>query len=121
MVKKYRVVFLGLLESEETFEYRMSGLGVSSKTIEQIIHSAPIILKGNMTLEDARRYADAVQHAGGRVNLQEHGLFQKQEGLDRSLDIEPLENFIMCPECGYKQLKSGTCVKCGQIFQEEKY
>jgi len=117
MTKKYRVVFLGLIGSEEAFKDRMSKLGVSSPTIEQVIQKAPVILKGKMTLKDARHYADAVQLAGGKVNIQEHGLFEEPEGINRSLNIQPLENFIMCPECGYKQLKEKACVKCGYVFE----
>jgi hypothetical protein len=67
MNKKYRVVFLGLLEREEDFTSRMSRLGVSSEAVQQIIQRVPIVLKRNMTLGDAREYADAIQYAGGRV------------------------------------------------------
>jgi len=120
VVKKYRVVFLGLLEGEEDFVRTMSRLGVPHSTAEQIIQKAPIVLKGEMTLGDARQYADAIQLAGGKVNIQEHGLFQETKRVHKSLDIEPLENFTMCPECGYKQLREDACVKCGFVFNEER-
>jgi len=119
VVKKYRVVFLGLLEGEEDFVRSMSRLGVPPSTAEQIIQKAPIVLKGEMTLGDARQYADAIQLAGGKVNIQDHGLFQETKRVDKSLDIEPLENFTMCPECGYKQLRADVCVKCSFVFNEE--
>ena len=111
-------MLLGLRESKEQFQHRMSRLGVSPATVEQIIHNAPVVLKGNMTLGDARQYADAVQNAGGRVNIQEHGLFEEPERINRSLDIKSLGNFTMCPECGFKQIKAETCVKCGSILGE---
>lgn len=118
MTKKYRVVFLGLLESEEYFRLGMSRLGVSPPAVEQIIQRAPVVIKGEMTLGDARPYADAIQTAGGRVNIQECGLFEEPDRINRSFDIMPLENFTMCPECGYKQLKAKACVKCGFIFSK---
>jgi hypothetical protein len=116
--KKYRVVFLSLVENEKDFHQEMSKLGVAPPMIEQILHKAPVILKGGMTLEDAKRYADAVQHAGGRVRIQEHDLFEEQNRTNRTFDIKPLESFTMCPECGFKQLKGEACVKCGLVFRE---
>lgn len=120
MTKKYRVLFLGLVGDEEAFRARMSRLGVSIPNVDLMISKAPVILKGDMTLREARQYADAVQLAGGRVNIQEHGLFEEQETMNRSLHIKPLEDFIMCPECGYKQLRERACVKCGLVFEVEK-
>ncbi|MBU2498001.1 MAG: hypothetical protein KKE57_03805 [Proteobacteria bacterium] len=116
MDKKYRVVFLGLLKSREEFVAKMARLGVSPDVGALIIQKAPVILKGEMTLGEARQYADAVQFAGGKVHIQNSGVFERRERAYRSLDIPPLENFTMCPECGYKQIKAGTCVKCGFIF-----
>ena len=120
MDKKYRVVFLGLVENEKDFQQEMSKLGVAPAMIEQIIDKAPVILKGDLTLEDARRYADAVQYAGARVKIQEHGLFEEEKQTNRTLDIKLLDSFTMCPECGFKQLKGEACVKCGLVFREGK-
>ena len=116
MTKKYRVLFLGLVGNEEAFKARMSKLGASIPTVDLMISKAPVILKGDMTLKEARQYADAVQLAGGKVNIKEHGLFEESETMDRSLHIKPLEDFIMCPECGYKQLRGRACVKCGYLL-----
>lgn len=116
MDKKYRVLFLGLIGNEEDFRERMSKFGVSSPAVEQILQKAPVVLKGGMTLGDARHYADAIQYAGGRVNIKEHGVFEEPKRINRSFEIKPFENFIMCPQCGYKQLKEEVCVKCGNVF-----
>ena len=117
MDKKYRVVFLGLIESQDAFLESMSRLGVSSGTVEQIISHAPIILKGDLSLGSAREYADAVQHAGGRVNIQEHGIMEEPRRLGKTLDIKSLEEFTMCPQCGHKQLRTSTCPKCGKSLE----
>lgn len=118
MDKKYRVVFLSLVENEKDFQQEMSKLGVAPPMIEQMINKAPVILKGDLTLEDAERYADAVQHAGGRVKVQEHGSSEEQERTNTFIEIKPLESFTMCPECGFKQLKGDACVKCGFVLKE---
>lgn len=118
MDKKYRVVFLGLFESKADFVQGMSMLGVPPAIVEDILQKVPVVLKRDMTLGDARQYADAVQDAGGKVNIQEHGHFEETKRINKPFDIKPLENFIMCPECGYKQLKAEACLKCGLIFKE---
>ena len=94
----------------------MSRLGVSADVGARIVRKAPVILKGEMTLGEARQYADAVQVAGGRVQIQNSGIFEEPSRGNSSFDIPPLEHFTMCPECGYKQMKAGACVKCGFQF-----
>ena len=117
MDKKYRVVFLDLTKSREAFRRGMAGLGVSAFIIERIIQNAPVILKGGMTRSGARRYAKAVSGAGGRVIIQEYGVSEEAQGSGNSVGIEPFESFTMCPECGFKQLRADTCVKCGFHFK----
>jgi len=120
VTKKYRVVFLGLVGNEEAFKAKMSEMGLSTPGVETLIGKAPLILKGDMTLREARQYADAVLLAGGRVHIQEHGLFEEPEEVSKSFHIKPLEDFMMCPRCGYKQLRESACVKCGYVFERKK-
>jgi ribosomal protein L32 len=120
MIKCYRVIFLGLNESIDNFMQGMSRLGVSSDMVNKMMGKAPVILKEQMTLEYARRYAEAIQYAGGRVRIQENGLLNATEKAHRSFNIPTLENFIMCPQCGYKQLKSRLCERCGYVLKNEK-
>ena len=67
MTKKYRVLFHGLKGDKEAFKARMVHFRAPAETVDRMISAAPIILKGDLTLGDARRYADAVQDAGGKV------------------------------------------------------
>jgi ribosomal protein L32 len=108
-MKKYRVVFVGLVGGEDQFKIGMSHLGVSLSVSEMILKKAPVILKDGMTHSAAKCYAHAIQKAGGLVKLQGH--------VDKA-QIKPLESFTMCPQCGYKQLKAETCVKCGFYISE---
>ena len=116
MNKRYRVIFFGLINSEDNFKHGMSRLGVASDSVESIIQKAPVILKEDMRLRDARKYADAVQEAGGMVKIRAHGFFKENDAPAFVYNIEPLENFVMCPQCGYKQLKRETCLRCGSTF-----
>jgi hypothetical protein len=120
MEKRYKVVFLGLIKTEDSFKEGMSILGISPTEVERIIIEAPVALKEDMTIGIARRYADDIIQAGGKVNIEEHGFFEDDsENRTGSLRIEPLESFTMCPQCGHKQLKAEHCVKCGFTLSEK--
>jgi hypothetical protein len=114
VVKTYRILFLGLLEDPDRFKENMSGMGVQPEVTDKMLQRAPILMKTGMALAEARRYAEAVQKAGGRVNIQEDGGFQKPR--DHRRPIKPLEYFTMCLECGHKQPRSERCVRCGCAF-----
>ena len=116
MVKKYRVLFHGLTEDEEDFKARMVGLGAPPDTVDRMIRDAPVVLKGGLTLGAARDYAEAVQEAGGRVKIEEQGHFEESTQVEIISPIASFENFTMCPECGLKQRKGETCIRCGFRF-----
>ena len=118
MEKKYRVVFIGLRESREDFQVSMSRLGVPSDKVAQIISGAPITLKADLSLGAAREYADALQRAGGRVNIQEDGLMEGTKRYAKEADVKSLQEFFMCPQCGHKQLRATHCSKCGKSYEE---
>ncbi len=112
MGKRYRVVFTGLRKGSGDFKAEMGGLGVPPGTVAEMLAKAPVVLKEDLPLRTAREYADAVQAAGGKVTIAEHGSVEGP-GPIRRMAIKPLDTFMMCPECGHKQLKSDACAKCG--------
>jgi len=117
MVKKYRIIFLGLYETRGIFSTGMSQLGVPETVVEQIISKAPVILKEDLSPGYAKQYADAVHHAGGKVDIQEYNIIDKSKQVKATLRIEPLENFTMCPQCGHKQLKTDVCNRCKLVLK----
>lgn len=110
MSKIYKVILLGLLEKKEFFKKNMSILGVSPEVMEEIINKVPVILKEGTSLEYLTRYTKAISDAGGRVDIRSYKIGNSDEDI---INIEPLENFTLCPQCGYKQLKKNACEKCG--------
>jgi hypothetical protein len=117
MDNRYKVIFSNLLKEEGYFKGQMLMLGVSEDISNEIIKKAPVILKQDLSLKDARKYADAVYQAGGRVTIQ---VEKKREEAYEKVTLScmaTLKNFTMCPQCGYKQLNTGTCVKCGFLFE----
>jgi len=111
-------LFHGLMGDREAFETGMSALGVSAELVERLIKKAPVILKSGLGPGEARRYADAVQAAGGRVTIQEQEGLSEPARSDPNFSIPSFENFTMCPECGLKQQKGRACVRCGYHFKE---
>jgi hypothetical protein len=115
MDKRYKVIFSNLIKEKDFFKRQMLRFGVSEDISEEIIAKAPVTLKKNLSLGEARRYADALFEAGARVTI------HVEDTLDNSVQngstgIFTLKHFIMCPQCGQKQVKSETCIKCGFLF-----
>ena len=120
MTKTYRVVLLGRMEEKQDFEEKMEKLGFSTESVRDLIEKAPSALKAGLLLGEAREYAEAVQEAGGKVNIQEDGISEELTRVHPPIEIRSLQDFTMCPECGHRQIKAEACVKCGFLFFFEK-
>jgi hypothetical protein len=121
MTRRYRIIFLGLIEQEAQFTtFMCSRFGVQTGMVRHILESAPVTLKRNLSLGEAREYAEAVQLAGGRVQIQEEEASEAPKRGHASPEIRSFGDFTLCPECGFTQLKSDACVKCGFSFSPEK-
>ena len=115
---KYKVIFVGLNLEREVFIEKMNQLGVDDTEAHDIVNRSPIILKEGMGLERARRYADTIQDAGGRVVIRENGQLNDREPVDEPFVIASFNDFTMCPECGHKQPKGSVCEKCNSKMSE---
>jgi len=120
VTKTYRVVLLGRAQEKPDFEKKMEKLGFSPAQLQNLIADAPRALKKGLPLGEAREYAEAIQGAGGKVNIQEDGVSEQFDRARPSIEIRSLKDFTMCPECGHRQIKAEACVKCGFLFFFEK-
>jgi len=120
VTKTYRVVLLGRMEEKQDFEEKMEKLGFSTESVRDLIEKAPSALKTGLLLGEAREYAEVVQEAGGKVNIQEDGISEELTRVHPPIEIRSLQDFTMCPECGHRQIKAEACVKCGFLFFFEK-
>ena len=112
MAKKYRVTLFGIKTEKAVFRKNMAKLGVSGSTLDKYIERAPVVLKKNLRLEQARKYADAIIDAGGFVHIQETGEFPNNSSFKQDV-IFTKEDAIICPNCGFKQEKEKFCARCG--------
>jgi hypothetical protein len=113
MGKRYKIVFQNLLQTEDHFKAQMARMGVPASLSEEIIRNAPYTMRRELSLKDARIYAEAVNQAGGRVTIQEYEVAEEDNQKEGPTNITPLKDFMMCPQCGHKQVKAEMCVKCG--------
>jgi len=113
MAKKYRVVLFGVHVEEGVFQQNMTRLGVSGSEVKGYIEKAPIVLVRDLSLADARKYAEAIINAGGRVNIQETGEFPEPSRSYQKPEVPLLEDVIICRNCGLKQKRAQRCVRCG--------
>lgn len=112
MTKKYRVVFFGITLDTESFRQNMARLGVPGPTLDKYLEKAPVVLKRELTLADARRYAETIINAGGIVTIQETGEFNETIPSAERKDITFRQDFVICPNCGFKQNRKDSCVRC---------
>ncbi|MFW6147037.1 MAG: hypothetical protein ACOC6B_01435 [Thermodesulfobacteriota bacterium] len=113
MAKKYRVVLFGMHVEQRVFQKNMSRLGVSGSEVKGYIEKAPVVLARDLSLADARKYAEAIMNAGGHVNIQETGEFPELSRSYEKPEALLLEDYIICRNCGLKQKRARRCVRCG--------
>jgi len=116
--KSYRVIFEELRNGRGDFERHILSWGLNHEQIESILEKAPVVLKDGLSLKEARKYAEAFQEAGAKIQIQENGVLEA-EAADKQrvgFEIRPLQDFALCPQCGHKQLKARICERCGNVF-----
>jgi hypothetical protein len=118
MEKSYRVIFEELLQNRDDFERNIAGSGLNHEQIELIFEKAPVVLKAGLSLKEARKYAEAFQTAGAKIQIQENGVLDAEAVRKQRVgfEIKPLQDFALCSQCGHKQLKARTCQRCGYVF-----
>ena len=112
MAKKYRVVLFGVNVDEGVFQQNMARLGVSSSVLKDYIEKAPVVLVRDLSLADARRYAEAIIDAGGLANIQETGEPPEMRPSYGQMSEPSQADFMICHNCGFKQKRGERCVRC---------
>jgi len=118
MGDKYRVVLMGIENSPAYFEREMTRRGVPRASVRRILTMAPVVIKKDLGVEEARRFAAAVRAAGGRVEVQAWENSRGHAEEDPELLGPPLSAFTVCSQCGLKQRAGGTCERCGNPLKK---
>ena len=118
MTKAYSVVFDGLNVPKSDFYMIMGNLGVDKDEINYLNQPTPVVVKDGISLKEARYYADIIMAAGGRVSIIEAWEIKEKHSEDNHSPVIPssFSDFVICPECGFKQYKNILCIRCGYNF-----
>jgi hypothetical protein len=120
MTKRYCIIFQGLLAGHEQFRQRMAALGASPDVLERMMSRAPLVVKDDLTLGQARRYSELIREAGGKVAIYDRGWGERFEyRMGHPWTVAHFEKFTPCPRCGLKHLKGETCPRCGLMMSEQ--
>ncbi|RLB84575.1 MAG: hypothetical protein DRH15_04570 [Deltaproteobacteria bacterium] len=109
--KKYRLLFSGLIGDVVIFKEKMARKGVKQALVEQMLKEAPIIIKQNLTLEAARKYADSLSEMGARITILDQ--LPQDSSERRNKAPTPMSHFVLCPRCGLVQQGNHVCARCG--------
>ena len=116
-IKKYRIVFTGLLVDIDSFKKNMAKFGVPAYVLDKYVNHAPAVVKRDLRLQDARKYAEVILNAGGLVNIQEAGEFSDVFVPNKKERVST-HDFVVCNNCGFKQSKRKYCARCGANLKD---
>jgi hypothetical protein len=128
-VSLYRVIFLGLAVAGPEEEVRLiKGLqrkfNLSPEKAESLLQRVPIVIRKGVSKEEMERYVKAFEEIGGRVRIEEEPATEASEISQRTaLRPEPKKEpywgtRITCPQCGFEQPETDTCIKCGVLISK---
>ncbi len=109
--KMYQLLFAGLLGEEKKFREMMYHQGVRPSLVDQMLREAPIIVKQNLSLKAARKYAELLSAMGARITILDQ--FSQQDDEQDTEPPTPMSSFVPCPQCGLVQSNVNVCPRCG--------
>jgi hypothetical protein len=145
---RYTITFLGPAQNDLEHVNRLAeGLKVrfklSDEAVTRMMRQAPVVIKKDATLAEAKQYKEVFEAIGASVQLEQAEeepppLAPLEEGptaLDREPQIIAVKakntanspqmaatqaesQMITCPQCGCVQDKTDECIKCGIIISK---
>jgi hypothetical protein len=153
--ERYRITFLGPVRNDVVNVNKLAqGLKarfkLSDEAVTRVMKMAPVVIKKEATLSEARQYKEALEAIGAKVQMEpiesapieeaQGQLQQTGEGsssLDREPQVIPVKGktlppspetaapeektgpqMITCPQCGFEQVATDECTKCGVIISK---
>jgi predicted RNA-binding Zn-ribbon protein involved in translation (DUF1610 family) len=118
----FKIIFLGDLvdvEKRGVVTRNLATLfGSTAGTLDSLFTRSPVLLKKNLTRDEAIRFRDAIVRCGAycRVEAMEPG-DSASENITAIAKDHAGEQFN-CPRCGEAQARSPLCRYCGALVQE---
>jgi len=123
-VALYKVIFLGLSVAGPEEEARLlKGLqkkfSLSPEKAENLFQRVPIVVKKGISKEEMGRYVRAFEEIGGRIKVEEESIAESAELLKiPEPEKKPYGRMITCPQCGFEQIETDECMKCGIVISK---
>lgn len=111
---KYQLIFdsrqLALSEHEALKERLHKRLGLSQTTLVHLFGERPVVIRRNLSHEQARRFAERmlVLEAPCRMEVQASATAARQMS----------DSLVVCPKCQHSQSPVEECSRCGLIFRK---
>lgn len=123
--ERYSVVLLGISADSDAREVKQKlarTFRVTPDKIEQLLSTAPALVKSGVDYQTALKYLDAIQHAGGACRIEP----PQTDQADASSLRNHGSTLKTCPNCGYSATSAddplltahdgqGECPACGII------
>ena len=121
----FKIIFLGDLVAVEKRGVVVRNLatlfGSTAGTLDGLFARSPVVLKKNLSRDEAVRFRDAIVRCGAycRLEVMESGE-PVVENIDALAEDQPGKQFN-CPRCGERQARTPLCRYCGALVQEYRH
>jgi hypothetical protein len=116
---EYRVVFVGDLvdpDRQDVVKRNLATLfGTTAGTLEKLFGKNPVVVKKNISREEAIRFRDAIIRCGAFCRIE---TMNSMTEVLLNIGSDPVGKFMTCPRCSERQNQSAICRFCGVIVQE---
>lgn len=116
---EYRVVFIGELvdpDRREVVKRNLATLfGATAGTLDKLFGSNPVVVKKNLSRDEAIRFRDAIIRCGAFCRIE---TMNSMTEVLLTIGTDQVDKFMTCPRCSKRQNQSAICRYCGVIVQE---
>lgn len=120
-VNEYRVIFVGELvepDRRAVVKRNLATLfGTNAGTLDQLFGSNPVVVKKNLSRDEAIRFRDAIIRCGAFCRIE---TMNSMTEVLLTIGSDQAGKFMICPRCSKRQDNSAICRFCGVIVQEYK-
>jgi len=114
MATKYKIIFIGLHHDGMRVEEKISNLArlfnVSESRIEELVASAPVVIKKGVDHQRREQYERVLTRAGAIYQIEAEQMELSLEPMEAE-KIDEAQN-LSCPQCGADVAKPGQCESC---------
>lgn len=116
--KQYKIIFNGGIVPSHDVERVKNNLAslfkTSASALDGLFQDRLVVIRKNLSLEEADRYREAVERVGGYCIIER----MDETARDSVMNLSARSEKMVCPKCHYVQSKTPVCSSCGVIVEE---